>query len=167
MIVGRGGHLIDQLRAVARDESGVERSCDQCGKPVPVNAISPSDCFCSAECHDAFVIDDDGAQRAAPFTQAMVERVARECARFACMERPKRWEDRPDWEKGYFLNLAQTSLEASGIAGLTEALTGLPDLLMDAGRALRVPGGRLDIAIALEMWAGSIRDTLAKHGGQQ
>jgi len=26
--------------------------CDQCGQPVPVNAVSPSECFCSAECMD-------------------------------------------------------------------------------------------------------------------
>lgn len=29
---------------------GVTQPCDECGKPVAVNAVSPSECFCSAEC---------------------------------------------------------------------------------------------------------------------
>ena len=29
---------------------GITQPCDACGHPVAVNAVSPSECFCSAEC---------------------------------------------------------------------------------------------------------------------
>lgn len=32
---------------------GAVQPCDTCGASVPVNAVSPSECFCSAECMDA------------------------------------------------------------------------------------------------------------------
>lgn len=33
-------------------DAAIEQSCETCGNPVVVNALSPSECFCSAECAD-------------------------------------------------------------------------------------------------------------------
>lgn len=41
-----------------------EQPCDTCGKPVQVHAVSPSECFCSAECAGAEVTPSDEQLRA-------------------------------------------------------------------------------------------------------
>jgi endogenous inhibitor of DNA gyrase (YacG/DUF329 family) len=50
---------------------GAVQPCDVCGKPVEVHAVSPSQCFCSAECANADPAPASGAAE-------MRERAARE-----------------------------------------------------------------------------------------
>jgi len=37
----------------------VVQACDYCGENVRVNAVSPSECFCSAECCEKFYEERD------------------------------------------------------------------------------------------------------------
>jgi len=45
-------HIANRLRALPIAAGEVTQPCDRCGKSVKVNAVSPSECFCSAECAD-------------------------------------------------------------------------------------------------------------------
>lgn len=42
--------LTDKDKHLASLREQVTQSCDVCGKPVKVHAVSPSECLCSEEC---------------------------------------------------------------------------------------------------------------------